>query len=518
MRTQRMAIPIATAILMLVAARPWAGTLGGSVLVGNVFVDEVGDASAVQETYDVEEGFALSRIHLIGAFDPRNTFTLDLRDINLRSRAGDLALRVPGRFKLTAGYDQNRYVFDPARGITSERKDWRGGLQFTPSKWLALSGDFNQQTREGERLAYPAGTVSALGSGYDNTLTSGSVTADVRSGRRGGAVSLRMSDYSDADRSEADRTGQVVSARLYAPMPFYDRWMNLLRGSYGTRELSAGQVEYKLSGFQYTAVLQPRDEYEFRYAFDASRVEDTALDLQTDRFQNDVELALLHPKGRAYAGYGYEMNDDDRTLTTYHSWRAGMTMRPGRRVFARVDYAGRIKLDQEELTLLKDTESSRFRAKLEVKPWERLTLGGDVAIRERELPDIGVSVDGLVAGALLRYEIPRWGALAADYSHSVDQYVDRLAGFETESDVVTARVEVGRIQHMDLAGGVTYLDIGRDLDIEKSMFFAEAALKLAGKYRLEAKYNCYNYDDYILLDRYYTANVVRVGLGYDLKP
>ncbi len=518
MRTQRMAISIATTVLMLVATTPWAGTLGGTVKVGGIFLDEVGDRSAVQETYNLEEGFALSRIQLTGTFDARSTFMLDLRDLNLRSRAGDLAYRVPGLFKITAGYDQNRYVFDPGRGITSERKDWRAGAQFTPNRWLALSGDFNHQTREGDRLAYPLGTASVLGSRYDDAFVSGQLTADLRADRRGGGLSFRMSDYSDALNAAADRQGRVVAARFYAPMPFYDKWNNLLRGSYGTRELTDGGLEYTLSSFQYTAVLQPRDAYELRYAFDASRVDDAAADLQTDRFQNDFDATWFHRYGRVSAGYGYEMNDDDRSLTTYQSWRAGTTFRPDRRLTARLDYAGRVKKDQEELTLLKDVEVSRVRAKLEYRPVERLTIGGDYAKRERELPDIGVSVDGTVTGAFVRYEMAGWGALSADYNHASDRYVDLLAGFDTESNVAIARLEVGRIRNLRLASGVTYLDIGKDLDIEKSVVFVEGALKLADRYHLEVKYNCYNYDDYILVDRYYTANVVRVELGYDLRP
>jgi hypothetical protein len=511
-----MAIPIATVIFMLAATTPWAATLSGTVRVGGIFLDEEGDRSTVQETYNVYDGFALSRIQLTGTFDPRSTFMLDLRDLNLDSRSGDLTYRMPGRFKLRAAYDQNRYVFDPGRGITSERKDWKLGLQFTPNRWLALSGDVGRVTREGERLAFPLGTVNALGDRYDNALLNAQVTADVRADRRGGGVSLRMSDYSDELNAAADRRGQVVAARLYAPMPFYDRWTNLLRGSYGTRELIDGGVEYTLSSAQYTAVVQPRDAYELKYAFDASRVDDTALDLQTDRFQNDFDLAWFHRYGRVNAGYGYETNDDDRTLTSYQSWRAGTTFRPDRRLTARVDYAGRVKKDQEELTLLKDVESSRIRARLEFRPVEQLTIGGDYAKRERELPDIQVSVDGAVTGAFARYELQGWGTLSADYSHAVDEYVDRLAGFDTQSDIVTARVEVGRIKNLRLASGVTYLDIGRDLDIEKSMVFVEGALKIADRYHLEVKYNVYNYDDYILIDRYYTANVVRIDLGYDL--
>jgi len=232
--------------------------------------------------------------------------------------------------------------------------------------------------------------------------------------------------------------------------------------------------------------------------------------------QNDFDVTWFHRYGRVNAGYGYEMNDDDRSITTYHSWRAGMTFRPERRLTARVDYSGRVKKDLEELTLLKDVQSLRARARLEYRPTERFTLSGDYTRRERELPDIGVSVNGSVSGAFVRYEIPKWGALSADYSHTLDEYVDRLAGFDAQSDVVTGRVEIGRFRNLRLAGGGTYLDIGKDLDIEKSLVFVEGDLKFAQRLHLGVKYNCFNYDDYILLDRYYTANVVRVDLGYDL--
>lgn len=516
MRTQRMAISIATTLLMLVAAAPWAATLHGTVRVGNVFLDETGDPSTVQETYDLEEGFALSRVKLAGTLNPGSTFLLDLRDLNLRSRSGDFTYRVPGQLKLTAGYDQNRYVFDPGRGITSERKDWRTGVQFTPSRWLSLSGDLNHQAREGDRLAYPAGTEGVLGSRYDNKFLTGQVTADVRAGRRGGGLSFRMTDLSDELNPAADRQGQVVAARLYAPMPFWSKWNNLLRGSYGKRELSDGGLEYTMSSLQYTAVLQPRESYEFRYALDLSRVEDAADDNQTDRVQNDFDLAWFHRYGRVNAGYGYEMNDDDRSLTDYHVWRAGMTFRPVRQLSTRFDYTGRVKRDQEELTLLKDVYALKARAKADYNPTERFSLSADYTRREREFPDIGVSVNGSVAGVQVRYELPKWGALSADYSHGIDEYVDLLAGFETETDVVTARAEVSRLRNLSVTGGVTYLDVGRDLDIEKSLVFVESSWKLAGRYHLGAKYNCFNYDDYILLDRYYTANVVRVELGYDL--
>ena len=519
MRTQTLTTSIAAIACMLAVGTPWAaGTLSGTVSVGGLIVDEEGDRSTVQETYNLYEGFLVSRIQLAGSFDPRNTFTLDLRDLNRASRTGDLVYRVPGVFKLRAGYDQSRYVFDPGRGVTSERKDWQLGLQYTPNRRLSLSGDFSLLDREGERLAYPVGTVSVLGTRYDNTFMSGQFTADLRAGRRGGGLSFRMSDHSDALNPTADRRGYVAAARLYAPMPFYDKWNNLLRGSYGIRRLQDGNLDHTLSAFQYTAIVQPQDAYELRYAFAASRVDDAAAQLMTDRYQNDVDATWFHRYGRLSAGYGYEMNDDDRTLTTYHSWRAAATARPDRRITARVDYAGRVKKDQEELTLLKDIEASRVRVMLEVQPIERLTIGGDYTNRQRDLPDIQVTLDGEVTGAFGRYQLPGWGAVSADYRHATDRYVDRVAGFDTRSDIVTGRIDIERIRNLRVASGVAYIDIGDDLDIEKSTVFVEAAVRVLQRYRLEAKYNCYNYDDYILIDRYYTANVVRIDLGYDLQP
>lgn len=519
MRTMTMAIPIATALLSLAAAAPWAGPLRGTVRLGHVFVDETGDRSAVQETYDLEEGFAVSRIQLTGTSGSRSTLALDVRDINLRSRAGDVALRVPGRLRLAGGYDQNRYVFDPARGVTSERKDWRASAQFTARRWLSLSADFNRSVREGERRALPAGTRSVLGERYDDRFMTGQVGAEVRSGRVGVAASYRMSDYADWLNDAAARRGRVVSARMWAPMPFHGRWNNLLRGSYGTRELTRGGVEWTLAGLQFTSILQPRDAWQLRYALDASRVEDESdADNRTDRVLNDVDLTWFHRYGRLSGGFGYETHDDDRSLTTATGWRAGASLRPNDRIDARVDYAGRVRKDEESLTLLQDVEASRLRARLEVRPIRSLTVGGDLARRERELPDIGVSADGTVTGALVRVEIAGWGSLSGDFSHSEDEFTDLAGGFETVGDVVTGRAEIVRFPGLRLAGGVAYLDYGGDLDLEKSTVFAEAALRLAGRYHLSAKYNCYNYDDYILLDRYYTANVVRVELGYDLQP
>ncbi len=516
MRTKAKSTVAVALAAALAASSAAAAGLDGTVKMGGVIFNETGDQSAVQETYNVHSGFALTQIQLHGLLNPRNYLSMDLRDMNLDSRQGDFLYRIPDRFKLTAAYDQHEQVFDPARSVTSMRKDLQIGAEAIPNRWLYFTGYFNYLTRGGDRLAFPESTASALGTGYDNRLTTGGLTAEVHQGRYGGALSYGISKYSDELNAAAERTGDVVSGRLWAPTPFWDRWTNFFRAAYGERRLTTGDLEYKMADFQYTGIAKPVEAFQLKYAFAADRMDDQSTGLKTDRFQNDVDATWYHRYGSLTGGYGYETNDDDHRLTSYQSWRGGAVLRYQKYMTAKVDYAGRNKKDVEELTLLKEIEASRWRASLQLQPVNRFSVGGWYSRRERELTDIGVKVDGDVVNASGRYDREGWGSLATDYTYSLDQYTDLTSRFEALSHIVTARADVSRIRNLTLAGGLTYMDIRKNLSIEKWVVFAEGSFRLLRDYHVEVKYNAYNYDDYILLSRYYTANVWRINLAYDL--
>ncbi len=116
---------LASAVVFAAAA--WAGPWDGTVKVGGVFLDEVGDLSTVQETYDLYRGFNVAQLRLSGLTGAGQYLAFDLRDLTLASRRGDALFRVPGQLKLTASYDQHRQVFDPQRAVHSERRDWKAG-------------------------------------------------------------------------------------------------------------------------------------------------------------------------------------------------------------------------------------------------------------------------------------------------------------------------------------------------------------------------------------------------------
>lgn len=518
----RKAMTLGMTLLLLAAlAAPsaWAGPVGGEIKLGGVIKDEdAGDLSAMPETFNIHEGFTVSRVNLHGRMGRRSFFTLDVHEVNQESGRGMFGYRVPGLANLNLKYDRHRQLFDAAGDVRSDRKNMRGSLVLTPSRSWRLSADLGDQRRTGDRYSYPANTAGFLGSAYDYKLFTGRFEAEGRAGSRAAAVGYEFSDFTDENLAAADRRGRVVSLRANGPCYLFPELLShYARAAFGKQELTEVGTDYELATFQYVGVLKPARDWKLQYRFLGSRVEDSATGLQTDYVRNDVDGTWYNPVGNLTAGWGYVTNDDDWTLTEYDTWRVGGTFRYENSVTAKVSYASSEKEDQEGLTLLKDMEASRFKASIQATPRSDLTLGVGYADRERRFPLIDVSTSGRRYNAFGRLSWPGWGAFSVDYAYSDDEYVDRLAGFAADNHTVSGRVDLEYVKDLRLSFGATYLDIGKDLDIEKSILSFEGHYDLLKDYFVEVKYNVYNYDDYVLLDRYYTANVVWLNVGYRLS-
>ncbi|MEE9271233.1 MAG: hypothetical protein V3V49_13350 [Candidatus Krumholzibacteria bacterium] len=524
MKTTLSILLVVVAVVVLCTASARAGEVEGTIRLGGVVVDEdVGDLSSMQETFNFYDGFNLTGILLRGSFDPgtypRTFFTLNLRDLNRDNRKGQFEFRVPSYFSFKTSYDQHRQVFDPQRLVSSDRKDWRFTTRVTPADWLFLSGYYNYMTREGNRTSFPAGVQSDLGVGYDYTLNTGRIEGQVKRGPRFVTLAYEFSAYNDDLFNTADRDGKIVSARVFLPDLFTNKLTHVFRASYGKTELANSDVDHTLKTFRYSGIVRPVQRFRFKYGFLARQIDDDATLLRTDNFQHDIDAKYWHRYGAVWGGYSYELNDDDRSLTRYNTYRGGANIRYPDRVRASLQYSNRSRDDDENVTLLKDAETERIAAKVEIDLMKKLVVGSRYVIRNRELNDIGVEIEGENVSGYVRYDAPLWAGLAsgvsADYSYAEDRFDDRVGAFNTRSQFVTARVETAYRGLLEGAAGVTYMDVEGDLDIEKSTLFFEAVYTYKNDYHLELKYNIYNYDDFILLNRFYTANVVWFNVAYD---
>jgi len=305
--------------------------------------------------------------------------------------------------------------------------------------------------------------------------------------------------------------------RAYGPCYFApDRLTHMVRAAYGKSEVPDSSLNYQMYNFQYTGAVRVIDPVRFKYNLYLNRIDNESTNLYTDNIQNNFDLVWYYGYGELFGGYGYQLNDDDRSITKYNVYRVGGTARWRDMVAAELSYANRNKEDEEKLTLLQDMEAEQVRATLEVKPIADLTVGGRYIDRRREFPDVGVKSEGSVAGAFANYRLAGWGAAAADYAFYDEDYDNYYGSFQTETHAVTGRVDFDYVENLLLRAAVTYLKVEKDLDIEKSILSFEGMYTVADDYHLEIKYNVYNYDDFVVLDRYYTANVVWVNVAWDL--
>jgi len=514
-------LALACAVLV-VSVGPASATgknIDGTLKLGGIGIDEkYGDLASVQETYNIFEGFNVAQVLMNGRMGPKHYFTFNIRDINLASRKGNFLYRASNVFRFSSSYRQNRYVFDPDRNVTSDRKVWGFHLGYKPTRSFNVLANYNYNQRKGDRLSYPLGTTGSwLGTGYDYIQHNGGLEAQYARGRRGGALRYDFTDFTNRRDELTDRRGNLLSARFNAPCLFYDKWTHFFRFAYGKQDVVNAGVDLKLYNFQYNGIIIPVRWFRFQYNLYLNRFDDSSTAMVTDNIQNNFDGEFYYRYGRIFGGFGYEINDDDRQLTDYNTYMVGGTFDYEKRVYAKLSYANRTKTDREKLTLLQDIESERMRADLKLTMTDELVVGGRYTEGERVYPDSGASAKGQWTKGYLTYKLPVWFSIVGDYVYRVEDNKNLVGTFKTNTQIATTRLTFDRVRDFSFGIGGTYLRVREDLDIEKTIFFVEAAYTVADKYHFELEYNGFNYDDYIVAERYYTGNVVWFNVAYDFN-
>lgn len=503
----------------------------GNVRLGGVVEDQDGDRSVMQETFNIHEGFGLTKLHLNGRFNSKTSLYFDADNLTFDGRRATFDLRQTGIARLRSRYDESLFIYDPSGAVDATRRDWWSSLSLTPRTWLWFSGDYNLQTRNGGRIGYPDSAQSAqgaLGTAYDADLHRWRVDAQARtSSGIGGTFAYDGVSLTDALDDRNDRKGTVFSAIVHVPGVFIKRLTHVVRGSVGKSELPTAGIAYDMATVQYTGILAPWRPMRLKYRFYGMTVDDDATAMQTDRWINDFDADYRWRQAVFAAGYGWEAWDDDRSVTTYENYRGAITVNhPDQKYSGRIAYSQRNGVDEEEQTLLKDTEYTRGEVRLDTRPNKSWSLGGRVADRLRKMPDIGAEAEGMAASAYARYTYEHsaesgviGSTVSADYQYADDDYDNRVGEYQVESQFVTGSIEVDFRKMISAVASVHYIDIGGDLDIEKSILSFELDCTFRKDFDAKVKYNVYNYDDYLIADYagntgFYTANVVWIDVGY----
>ncbi len=141
-------------------------------------------------------------------------------------------------------------------------------------------------------------------------------------------------------------------------------------------------------------------------------------------------------------------------------------------------------------------------------------ISGSWERRLRKNDDINSQVDYNGVSSTLNFDRASCGRFTFTYSYYVGKYENRsdLTGYEFSDHILTGMYTPKSYRQFTVSVGGTYWRGYRDQNIEKF------SLNFVGRYdfphghALEVKYDVYNYDDYLLVNNYYTGNIVEVNL------
>lgn len=516
---------IAAAAASTTHADPW--TWDGKVRAGGIWLDQTGDESTMPETYDIYDGFNLSSFNIKGRSGALTRLTFDLSDFNQDNRRGLLDFRRAGFLHFRSRYTESRWVFDRMGDVDAGRTNWYNRLSWAPRKTLRFYADYNLQSRDGNRISLNPGNEGWLGTEYDSKFHRYRVEGQVNiKNGIGGMIAydgVKQNEKLDPDR---ERDGYVLSANVHIPGYYVKTLTHVLQAAIGRNELRKSGLGFDMMNFQYTGVWQAKEWMRWRYRFYGSQVEDEATTIQTNNFHHDIDGTFSYDVAVLMLGYGWEALDGDLVMSTTNKFRGSLSLHDRNNIVSgKVSFDGSNRDDEENTALLRDSESRRWDARVDAKPFRALAVGVRASDREREYPDISVESEGKTGTAYAAWRAPIEFAripasiteIGVEYTYADDEYENLRGRQHIVSNAVTGRVGLTVMDDLDLMGSFTYLDMCKDLDLEKSMVSIGAAYRLQNGWSADIKYNVYNYDDFLLVDRYYTANVIWFNVGYEFS-
>jgi len=511
---------------LLVSSSVQAGEGSAQVEVGYVITDEVGSLAVNQETFNTYEGFALSLRDFKYALNPEWRLTADLHDFTLNNRNLTARLRRQGKFTFDFHHDKYRRQYDFEGTNITKRSNTTARVAITPVKSLEVFGGLSFVEKHGTRN--DALDVTLGHSEVDYTQTSFDVGGRYTRREGSGYISYRRYDFQNDLAGEQFNTGrQADELRTSASLiiPNLD-WL-LVSGGYDYR---SDKFDYNntelVTNLGWTGLKAdlPHNMY-LDYQFSFARTEQTGRDQETDNVVNALTLGKIWSgRGGLRIGYESRIADDLTNRTESNGFMFGGWLTYKRRLTVRASVSLLDRNVADGVTLIGDRNVTRHRVtvryndpdrgRLELQ-WIGRISKHDPAPIMRDDPtreDFGSRVDynGITATATIK--AGEYGTATLSHTYYLGKYENNsdMTGYEFSDHIFRATVKPRTYHGIQLSGTGFYYRSSRDQDIEKFKIGVAATYTISEHYLAGIEYDVFNFDDFLMFDRYYTANIVRL--------
>lgn len=495
----------------------------GSVKIGYTIVDDTGSLALNQETYNTYQGVAVSLLDWRYGFDNGVALSADLNNITLNNRNLRASAYKPGLFSVSFNNDQYRRFYD-FNGTKFTRRATTGmQLSFQPHRLAKFFAGFGTTSKHGNSFEVLAPIFDTVVASTDYTNTNFNIGALVGERRASLRLDYRHFNFNDKTPMNADRKADNFGATATVLVPRHE-WIVL-----------TGGVDYRKDKDELRPSYLETDQYwgsarlmlpwqiiaDYRILYAIAKHQDTVgQKFSTDHIVHTVTAGRNWTRyGGLRVGWEYRLVDNFIDETASSGFLANAWLKPINRIYLHGVMATRRNTVEEGVTLLGDEDLTRHEvsARYTQPEWGDFTAQWQGRIRKN--PDIKSRVDYRALTAQLNVERKAYGRLSFVWTYYKGQYRNESdnIGFEFGDHVLSGSIHPRSWRNFDVDFGVTYYRSRRDLDIEKSNLNFGVMYTFLKNHHAEVRYNVYNYDDFLLNNQYYTANIVEINIIKDLS-
>jgi hypothetical protein len=490
------------------------GKGGGDFKIGYVFLDETGNLSANNPTFNTYKGLSVSLEKFRFDFPSGLKLNANLMNITLDNRNLNLGIFRSGLFGLKLSNNQYRRVYNFNGDAFTRRHRTDGSVWVYPFRHLRIygGGSLIGLSGEIEDLFNPKG----LGSISDMDYEQKSFNIGIRGVYEGRMIQAEYSavNYNDSYSPARDQKRDQIRFDGLAPLPKFEKIV--ISGGFKHFETKYSESDFGISANTgwggVRAQILPSLAAGYNFVFDRASSDSDLI--ATDNLAYSFDLSYARPlKAGITAGYQFDINDDFEDETQANSLYFSGWCKAIREFEFRFEYGNRLEEIREGTRLLGDEDRTRHKLEVKYRRDGQFSIAAKYEGKRRKNEQIGSKADfDRLSCDMALDHFEKWFNLVAGYSFSKGDYENRDKNFEFRDNLIHGHIAFKKIAHILPGFGGQYYRSKRDIDVESFRLTFDVSYQFATSYRFDVEYNVHNFDDFLVSDSYYTANIVEMNL------
>ena len=506
-------IVLSVFILLLFASSSFGQNGGGDLKLGYVYIDEDGNMSVSHSSFNYYDGAAISLENFHYRF--RNGFKIksNLENINLENRNLSFELGKTGRFGIDINTNRYRRVYDFEGDSRTKRDLTSAGLWFNPSKYVKVFADGSFNSVSGIiRDSFDPG-FNGITRELDYSSRKYGFGTRIKYGGRMFQAEYYAISYSDEIDELKDQSRMRYRLMAHFPVPGYE-WLVL------SGVLQKFKTEFDDNGFglksttaRGSVLARLPQNLMLNYIAFYNRAGSDSDFVETDNIAHLIYAGYTRPATFGVtAGYQMDINDDFEDEIKGNSYYFSGWLKPYEVFELKTEYGFRAEEVEDGLRLVGNEDRGRIRAYGTYRKPElgSFKVGFENRMRKNEQLDSEADFNRYHFDFYLKnLEI---FVISSGYSYSRGDYDNNDTEFEFTSQQVYLNIDSREYRGIAAGFGLTYFRNKLDLDDESINLSFRGSYRFKGGNRVELVYRVFNFDDFTLLDNYYTENIIEFNL------